>query len=94
MTQDGKFHQDIKARGFSLSTCLADEILTSYDARKALQNALKSDIYTLNLPQKRVRKSISKLTVENHFLLYRFTNNIASSRIVLQNGTTNAYGFK
>ena len=63
MTQDGKFHQDIKARGFSLSTCLADEILTSYDARKALQNALKSDIYTLNLPQKRVRKSISKLTL-------------------------------
>ena len=92
--KDGKISQNIKARGFSLSSCLSQEILGQYDVKKAMQKALKSEADFVFVPQNRLKRSIVNLTVQDQFLMYRYTNNIQTTRILLSDGMSKSYGYK
>ena len=90
--KSGNICQVMKARGFSLSNCISQNVLKSYDVKTAIQKALKNEFSSIFVPQKRVKKSIVKVNVQDQLLLYELTNKIETSRILLSNGESKAYG--
>ena len=88
----GNICQIMKARGFSLSNCISQNALKSYEVKTAIQKALKNEFSSTFVPQKRVKKSIVKVNIHDQLLLYELTNKIETSRILLSNGESKAYG--
>ena len=88
---NGKTQTLIKARGFSLKSKIAQQVLTFSKLTSMIKNPLPESV---NIPQLRTKKKIRKLTATQDIQIFTFRNEIKTHNIVLSNMRTLPLGYK